>query len=149
VYDNQRCITIGSLVSKVFSMLIEKCLTRYLEDNGLRSKYQGGFRPGRGTTEQIFILNHLLEAAKHTHQPVHCAFVHFRKAFDTVRHSHLWERFQAYGITGNVLACIQSLYAQSAVSVNDNGQYTDFVKVMIGVRQGDPLSPTLFGLFIE
>jgi hypothetical protein len=66
-----------------------------------------------------------------------------------VRHSHLWERLQAYGITGNVLACIQSLYAQSAVPVNVNGQYTDFVEVMIGLRQGDPLSPILFGLFIE
>ena len=61
----------------------------------------------------------------------------------------LWERLQAHGISGNVLSCIQSLYAQSAVAVNVNGQHTDFVRVMIGVRQGDPLSPTLFGLFIE
>jgi hypothetical protein len=130
-------------------MLIDKRLTNYLEDNGLRSKYQGGFRPGRGTAEQVFILNHLVETAKHRRQPLHCAFVDFRKAFDTVRHSHLWERLQTYGITGNVLSCIRSLYAQSAVAVNVNGQYTDFVKVLIGVRQGDPLSPTLFGLFIE
>jgi hypothetical protein len=72
------------------------------------------------------------QPSTHTSQCTECAFVDFRKAFDTVRHSHLWERLQAYGITGNVLACIQSLYAQSAVSVNVNGQYTDFVKVMIG-----------------
>jgi hypothetical protein len=45
-----------------------------------------------------------------------------------------------------------SIYAQSWVSVNVNGQFTDFIKVLVGVRQGDPLSllsPTLFGLFVE
>ena len=120
-----------------------------MEDSGLRSLYQGGFRPQRGTTEQVFVLNHLVEAAKHQRQPLYCAFVDFRKAFDTVRHGHLWERLAAYGITGNILSCIQSLYAQSTVAVNVNGDLTDFIKVLVGVRQGDPLSPTLFGLFIE
>ena len=33
--------------------------------------------------------------------------------------------------------------------MNVNGKHTPFVKIMMGVRQGDPLSPTLFGLFIE
>ena len=33
--------------------------------------------------------------------------------------------------------------------MNINGQHTPFIKIMMGVRQGDPLSPTLFGLFIE
>jgi hypothetical protein len=42
MYDEHRCITIGSLVAKVLSMLIDKRLTGYLEDNGLRSIYQGG-----------------------------------------------------------------------------------------------------------
>ncbi len=73
----------------------------------------------------------------------------FKKAYDSVsRHPHLWDRLEAYGISGN-MQCIRSLYAQSRVSVNVNGQFTDFIKVLVGVRQSDPLSPTLFGLFVE
>ncbi len=121
MYDNHRCITIGSMVSKVFSMLIDKRLTRYLEDNGLvRSTdirvafaLAGGQQSRSSSSITLW-----RQPSTHTSQTVHCAFVDFRKAFDTVRHSHLWERLQAYGITSNVLACIiQSLYAQSAVSV--------------------------------
>jgi hypothetical protein len=149
MYDQHRCITIGSLLAKVLSMLIDQRLTTYFEDNGLRSMYQGGFRPKRGTSEQIFTLNHLIEAAQQRGEPLYCAFVDFKKAFDTVRQEHLWERLSAYGVTGNILHCIQSLYAQSQVAANVNGEHTDFVNIMIGVRQGDPLSPTLFGIFIE
>jgi hypothetical protein len=98
-YDQHRCITIGSLLAKVFSMLLDARITDYLEANGLRSVYQGGFRPSRGTTEQVFVLNHLAEAARQRRAPLYCAFVDFRKAFDTVRHQHLWERLDAYGWT--------------------------------------------------
>ena len=129
--------------------MLDRRITEYVESNGLRSIYQGGFRPQRGTAEQTFILNHLIEAARGQGQRLYCAFVDFRKAYDSVRHPHLWDRLEAYGISGNVLQCIRSLYAQSRVSVNVNGQFTDFIKVLVGVRQGDPLSPTLFGLFVE
>jgi hypothetical protein len=130
-------------------MLLDARITDYLESSGLRSMYQGGFRPHRGTTEQVFVLNHLTDAARQRRAPLYCAFVDFRKAFDTVRHQHLWERLDAYGISGPIQACIRSLYAQSEVAVNVNGEQSDFVRVLVGVRQGDPLSPTLFGLFIE
>jgi hypothetical protein len=40
--------------------------------------YQGGFRPARGTTEQVFVLNHLAEAAQQRRAPLYCAFADFR-----------------------------------------------------------------------
>jgi hypothetical protein len=130
-------------------MLLDKRITSYLEHHNLRSVYQGGFRPGRGTQEQIFVLNHLIESAMQRKQKLYCAFVVFRKAFESVRHAHLWERLDAYGVKGNIQQCIQSLYAQSEISVNVNGEHTEFIKVLLGVRQGDPLSPTLFGLLVS
>ena len=36
-----------------------------------------------------------------------------------------------------------------AAQLRMSTENTPFVKIMMGVRQGDPLSPTLFGLFIE
>ena len=59
IFVQHRCITIGSLLAKVFTTLLDQRMTQYLEENGLRSMYQGGFRPKRGAAEQVFTLNHV------------------------------------------------------------------------------------------
>jgi hypothetical protein len=148
-YDDYRCITVGSVLGKLFSMALDRRLNNHLEQNNLRSPAQGGFRQGFNTSDQAFVLNHIIDKAKHKKSQVYCAFVDFRKAFDTVRHEHLWDRLQTYGVDGAFLACVQSLYAQSQACVSVNGALTGYEKLLVGVRQGDPLSPTLFGIYIE
>jgi hypothetical protein len=123
--DDYRCITVGALLGKLFASLLDRRLNDHLEHNNMRIPFQGGFRREHSTLDQAFVLNHILEGAKHKGSTVYCTFVDFRKAFDTVRHEHLWDRLRYYGIGGHFLQCIQSL------------------------DQGDPLSPTLFGLYIE
>jgi hypothetical protein len=81
--------------------------------------------------------------------PMYTCFVDFHKAFDSVRHLHLWDRLGHYGVGGNFLRCVQSIYQQSQACVTVNGAKTGFVPLAVGVRQGDPLSPVLFGLYIE
>jgi hypothetical protein len=78
--------------------MLDRCITEYVESNGLRSMYQGGFRPQRGTAEQTFILNHLIEAARGQGQRLYCAFLDFIKAYDSVRHPDLWGRLEAYAM---------------------------------------------------
>ena len=147
--DDYRCITVGALLGKLFASLLDRRLNDHLEVYNMRIPFQGGFRREYSTMDQAFVLNHIIEAAKHQKSTVYCTFVDFRKAFDTVRHDHLWDRLRYYGIGGPFLQCIQSLYQQSSVCVTVNGELTEFAPIAVGVRQGDPLSPTLFGLYIE
>ena len=56
---------------------------------------------------------------------------------------------QRLGIHGNMLAAIQSLYIDSRISININGRVGMPISSKTGVKQGCPLSPTLFGLFAD
>ena len=72
-----------------------------------------------------------------------------RKAYDSVQHPLLWASLQRKGVRGKMLAAIQSLYSGGAMSLKICGRAGATGTAQVGVRQGCPLSPTLFGLFFD
>ena len=54
-----------------------------------------------------------------------------------------------YGITDNCLNLIQDIYKKSECAVKIGGATTHAFKFTKGVRQGCPMSPYLFNLFID
>ena len=71
------------------------------------------------------------------------------KAYDSVQHPLLWASLQRKGVHGKMLAAIQSLYSGGAMSMKICGRAGATGTAQVGVRQGCPLSPTLFGLFFD
>ena len=54
---NYRGISLLPVTAKLFTALISKCLSKYLEDNQLLADEQNGFRPNRSALDHIFSLN--------------------------------------------------------------------------------------------
>ncbi len=55
-FDNYRGIMVGPILAKLFAMILDKRLSEWAEQHGLRAKGQAGFRKDYRTTDQLFIL---------------------------------------------------------------------------------------------
>ena len=82
--DNYRGITILSCFGKLFTCILNNRLTSYLENSGILCEEQAGFRKGYGTTDHIFNLKCLVDLYLARGKKLYCAFVDYKKAFDSV-----------------------------------------------------------------
>ena len=81
----------------------------------------------------------------------YCIFIDFRRAFDSINHSKLWDSLQRKGINNdsNFFKIFKSMYNQLKSCVKVNNCLTQFFECCIGARQGCVSSPIIFLLFIN
>ena len=58
-------------------------------------------------------------------------------------------RLSGYGTDGNFLFILKKIYQQTKCAVKIGSKYTQFFEYKRGLRQGCPLSPILFNLYIN
>lgn len=147
--DDYRGIAVGTAVSKVYSTILNTRGDAWAEKYRKRAQGQFGFREGRGTVQAIFVLSHTIECYRAKRQPLYCAFVDFKKAYDSIDRALLWKSLMAMGVHGEFLHTLQNMYSKVQMRVRLDGRLSSPFPAEAGVKQGDPLSPLLFGLFID
>jgi len=149
--DNYRGIAVGGVLAKLYATVHNRRISMHCETAGLRNRSQAGCRQRLGTEHHLFTLRHLI--AKHKagadKRPLVVMQIDFSKAFDSVDHETLWSFVEVYGIHGRMLEALKASYADVRMRVKANGRLGPEFAVGRGVKQGCPLSVTLFGLFIE
>ena len=117
---NWRGITLTFVLSKAFGrVLIDRIR------DGVNSKLrneQAGFRSGRGTIEQLFILRYIIEQVVEWQATLYITFVDFEKAFGSVHRESLWKIMESYGIPCKIIHMVQMLYEDSDCAVLDEGE---------------------------
>ncbi len=80
---------------------------------------------------------------------MYAGFVDLEKVYDKVCRQELWEALQKYGVPGDQLRAIKSLYQESEACVRADREESEWFEVPQGVRQSCPLSPWLFNIFLD
>ena len=140
---NYRGISLITLPGKVYAKCLEKKCREIVEPK--LADAQCGFRPGRSTMDQIFALQQIFEKSWEYAKEVNACFVDLEKAYDRISRDKLWAVLLQYGIDGQLLTAIKSLYSTCiprSVFVLTAQRRKPF-RVSVGLRKGCFLSPNL------
>lgn len=144
-----RPITILSNILKLFNTILNRRLQNHCEKTLILSESQNGFRPNRRTSDHIFTLTQAIEMKNRDKSQLYLAYLDLQQAYDSVPHSRLWEKLEKINIEEDFIKLLKALYAE-CTAVYELGKYKSRqVQQNIGLKQGCPLSPTLFNIYIN
>ena len=124
-------------------------MMKHLEQHGILSNLQHGFRSRRSCETQLAITTIDLAKALDNQKQVDDIKLDFSKAFYTVAHIRLLKKLQYYGIQGRVHHWISGFLSNRVQSVALEGALSCELPVTSGVPQGTVLGPLLFLLYIN
>ena len=101
------------------------------------------------TSDNVFILHGIISHVLNSGNKLLCAFVDFTKAFDYVVRDNLWLKLVKLGIRGKMLNITRSIYSSVKSRVKLLNELSDENECLLGVRQGECLSPFLFSMFLN
>ena len=146
---NYRPIAIISIVCKICMMIVRDRINEWVEETGMLGDVQGGFRRGRRTEDNLFMLERMMEMAKVRGECLYIGFMDMEKAYDRVNRRKLFEVMRSYGIHEKLIRTIERVYEDNKVKFELHEYITDWCKSDSGVRQGCPLSPLLFNINVR
>ena len=144
---NYRTLALISHMSKITLNIIQQRLISFVESEV--SDAQCGFVSGKSTVDAIFRVRGLAQAYLAVKHPLHLIFVDFRKAFDSVTHTKLFEMLRRLGMAEDLVRIIENLYRNAHGTISWKGHSSVPFPTSAGVRQGCPISPSLFNIYTE
>ncbi len=148
--NNYRGLAIGPALGKLYSLILLERLETYCEDNKIISKFQIAFRKAFRTADHVYVLKTLVtKLVTQGNHRLFAAFIDFKKAYDTVNRTTLLKTLHNIGIGKTMLHNIQALYKTTNYTIKTRDGLLETIPSNLGLKQGCPLSPLLFNLYIN
>lgn len=129
--------------------ILERVIEARIRNRVNLDEMQFGFRPGRGTTDAIFIVRQVQEKFLAKHKEVWMAFIDLEKAFDRVPREVLWWALRHVGVEEWIVNIIKAMYDGATTSIKLSSGVSQEFEVKVGVHQGSVLSPLLFIIVMQ
>ena len=147
--ENYREISLVSVVSKLFERLLCSRIQSWVEERNSLADEQSGFRPGRRTEDNLFMLSEITSARSRKGLPTCLSFWDIATAYDVVLRDQLFVSMHEHGIRGRVWLLIRSCYDSVLRRVSIGASVSDPYDLERGVAQGAVLSPLLYDIYIN
>ena len=147
---NYRGVSLISVSLKVLLLVMVHRLEKHVSNGTISiSQAQSGFRKREEAIAQFIAVAEIVRRRHLLDLPTVGIFVDFKKAYDRVSHEGLYRILDHRGVRGKFLNVIKAMYRNSQMSVRACGKLSDPFDMRRGARQGCPLSPLLFIIFID
>ena len=147
--ENYRPIALVPILSKVYEHVINSQFCVYLEKYKIISNQQYGFRKGLGTLDAVEKVVSEIHNNFERKKLTSVLLLDLSKAFDTISHTILIKKLQAYGVLGKELDVFKSYLFNRRQVVKVSGVLSGVLSVNRGVPQGSILGPLLFIIYIN
>ena len=121
---NYRPVSLTCISCKLMEHMISSSMMRHLDDNGILTDTQHGFRKHRSCESQLISTIHDLAKGIEDRKQTDVVLLDFSKAFDKVPHLRLLQKLDHYGIRGDTRRWIAQFIQGRDQKVLLNGQHS-------------------------
>ena len=145
--ENWRPISLVNVDTKIMTKAIAARIKNVLPD--IIHCDQTGYVKDRLKGETIRSIYDIMEFTAEENIPGLLVFIDFKKAFDSVEWSFLYQCLEIFNFGPDFIRWVKTFYKNIQSCTINNGMASNFFSLERGVRQGDPLSPYLFIVAVE
>lgn len=144
---NYRPIALSNVDYKIIMKILAKRLQNVICE--IVGEHQTCGIRGRSILTNIHIVRSLLELCDDDLDQVAMLQIDLEKAFGRVQHSVLYKILEHVNVGDLILRFVKMAYSGCTTQLIVNGKPSTYISVMSSVKQGCPLSPLLFSIYLE
>ena len=145
--ENYRPVSILLHMSKVFQIIFYKQIDRFMTSKFLLFLY--GFRKNHNFQYSLLKMIEVWKENIDKGNEIAVILMDLSKAFDTINHSLLLAKLEAYGFSMTSLKLMQSYLCNRFQRTSVNASFSNWKKIETGFPQGSILGPLLFNIFLN
>ena len=138
---------ISLILAKLYGIILEKKISIWLESHSKRAKVQARFRRYHSIVDQLVTFRIIAEEFHNTKTNFLFCFVLF--CFDMVPRKNLWNRLEEIKAPLDLRVSTIRMDEKIIYKFKNTKGWPKEINYNINVKQGCPLSPTLFGIYID